>query len=258
MALLPLLPLTVHLLLAVAATAIAPTPSPPPPPPPIACLGGEEPCLPAWKPTWHMKNSTVLYACNVSGMHSVHHANQFGIVVYDWSNARAIWTNAHPMSSEELLLKQAEMVLAANPGVPGYAPRVWVYRNTIKALNWFSSVREKLDDPRYASWFVKFKGFSDKPYPGGAIAQPQNGSYNVPACDWYDNGTAPRCSGFYHVRVCTRCRPFVCWWTQIVMNSFSMYAARARLPRALVGPTTDSRAPKSGTRKSLSNGWTLL
>lgn len=118
--------------------------------------------------------STVLYTCNNSGMHDVHHANQFGIVVYvrahanvhiaihtqqcdsltlagscqDWSNAKAIWANAHPMSSEELITKQAEMVLAADPGVPGYAPRVWAYRNTIKALNWYSSVREKLDDPK--------------------------------------------------------------------------------------------------------------
>ena len=44
-------------------------------------------------------------------------------------------------------MKQAEMVLAADPGVPGHAPRVWVYRNNIKALNWFSSVREKLGTP---------------------------------------------------------------------------------------------------------------
>ena len=106
-------------------------PPPPPPPPPIPCAGSE-PCLPSWKPTWHMKNSTVLYTCNNSGMHDIHHANQFGIVVYDWSNAKAIWANAHPMSSEELITKQAEMVYAADPGLPGYAPRVWAYRNTIK------------------------------------------------------------------------------------------------------------------------------
>jgi len=67
-----------------------------------------------------------------------------------WSNAKAIWANAHPMSSEELITKQAEMVYADDPGVPGYAPRVWAYRNTIKALNWYTSVRTKLDDPRYA------------------------------------------------------------------------------------------------------------
>ena len=54
-------------------------------------------------------------------------------------------------TAEELLVKQAEMVLAADPGVPGHAPRVWVYRNNIKALNWFSSVRKKLDDPKYDS-----------------------------------------------------------------------------------------------------------
>ena len=52
------------------------------------------------------------------------------------------------MSSEELITKQAEMVYAADPGVPGFAPRVWAYRNTIKALNWYSSVREKLEFPK--------------------------------------------------------------------------------------------------------------
>ena len=58
-------------------------------------------------------------------MHDVRHANKFGIVVYDWSNAKAIWANAHPMSSEELITKQAEKVYADRPGRPGFAPRVW-------------------------------------------------------------------------------------------------------------------------------------
>jgi hypothetical protein len=48
------------------------------------------------------------------------------------------------------------------------------------------------------SWFVKFKGFEDHPYPGGQ-GLAQNSSFHVPTCDWYNNGTAPRCSGFYHV-----------------------------------------------------------
>jgi hypothetical protein len=33
--------------------------------------------------------------CNNSGMHDVRHANKFGIVVYDWSNAKAIWVRKH-------------------------------------------------------------------------------------------------------------------------------------------------------------------
>ena len=53
---------------------------------------------------------------------------------YDWSNAKNIWANHHPLNSEELITAQAEAVYAADPGVPGYAPRVWAYRNTIKAL----------------------------------------------------------------------------------------------------------------------------
>jgi hypothetical protein len=173
-------------------------PAPPPaPPPPTPCTPGSTTCLPTWKPTWGMRNSTVLYTCNNTGFHNVTLANQYGVVVYDWSNAKDLWANAHPMSSEELITAQAEMVYAADSGVPGYMPRVWAYRNTIKALNWYSSVREKLDDPKYSSWFVKFKGFSDSPYPGGQ-GLAQNGSFHVPTCDWYNNGTAPRCSGFYH------------------------------------------------------------
>jgi len=133
-----------------------------------------------------------------TGFQNATYANLFGIVVYDWSNAKNLWANAHPMNSEELITAQAELVYAQDPGVPGYAPRVWAYRNTIKALNWYTSVREKLDDPAYSSWFIKFKGFGDAPYPGGKGLQ-QNGSYHVPVCDWYNNGThAPRCSGFYH------------------------------------------------------------
>jgi len=44
------------------------------------------------------------------------------------SNGKDIWCNAKPMNDEELLTKQAEMVLAADPGIPGEQPRVWVYR----------------------------------------------------------------------------------------------------------------------------------
>ena len=74
------------------------------------CLPGNATCLPSWEPTWDMMRSTVLYTCNNSGFHDVNHAVKFGTVVYDWSNAKQIWANAHPMNSEELITKQAEMV----------------------------------------------------------------------------------------------------------------------------------------------------
>ena len=43
------------------------------------------------------------------------------------SNAKAIWANAHPMSSEELITKQAEMVYEAKPGVEGEMPRTFSF-----------------------------------------------------------------------------------------------------------------------------------
>ena len=94
-----------------------------------------------------MMRSTVLYTCNNSGFHDVNHAVKFGTVVYDWSNAKALWANAHPMDSQELITKQAEAVLKVDAGIPGQGPRVWAYRNTIKALNWCTYVREQWPEP---------------------------------------------------------------------------------------------------------------
>ena len=69
----------------------------------------------------------------------------------------------------------------------------------LQALNWYTSVRVKLDDPKYSTWFIKFRGYSDSPYPGGPVnGKADNGTFHVPTCDFYNNGTQPRCSGFYH------------------------------------------------------------
>jgi hypothetical protein len=55
------------------------------------------------------------------------------------------------MSCEETLLAQAEATHALNP-----AAKQFVYRNAIKALPWFSSVREKLEDRAWWGWFLPF------------------------------------------------------------------------------------------------------
>jgi hypothetical protein len=141
--------------------------------------------LPRFAPTWDMRMSTIFMPCNDSGFHDVEEAIQYGIVSYDWSNAKQLWVNngngSQPMNDEELLTTQAEMVMAADQ--KPNRTKVWIYRNTIKALNWFSAVREKLDDPAYSSWFIRFD-------PG------QNGNYSQPACDV--NWSPPKCSPFWH------------------------------------------------------------
>ena len=136
--------------------------------------------LPKWQPQWSMPLSTIVMPCNDSGYHSVDEASAYGLVSYDWSNAKQLWCNSQPMDDGERLVAQAEMVRKASN-----TTRIGVYRNSIKALNWFTEVREKLDDPAFAGWFIKFKD-----YQGPA----SNHSYApaVPAC------TFEKCSGFYH------------------------------------------------------------
>eukprot|EP01061_Rhynchopus_euleeides_P026720 TRINITY_DN43531_c0_g1_i1.p1 TRINITY_DN43531_c0_g1~~TRINITY_DN43531_c0_g1_i1.p1 ORF type:complete len:453 (+),score=152.80 TRINITY_DN43531_c0_g1_i1:179-1360(+) len=113
-------------------------------------------------------------ACNSSGWYSNSLAGSFGLTSYDWSNAKAQWANAKPMDCEERLVTQASATKRTNPST-----HVFVYRNLVKALPWFSTVRQKLDDPAYSGFFLRFKD--------GA-----NGSYHVPAC------TGSKCSEFYH------------------------------------------------------------
>eukprot|EP00542_Grammatophora_oceanica_P006474 CAMPEP_0194058092 /NCGR_PEP_ID=MMETSP0009_2-20130614/65165_1 /TAXON_ID=210454 /ORGANISM="Grammatophora oceanica, Strain CCMP 410" /LENGTH=98 /DNA_ID=CAMNT_0038708087 /DNA_START=55 /DNA_END=348 /DNA_ORIENTATION=- len=93
--------------------------------------------------------------CNSSGWSSPERGAEFGIVSYDWSNAKVWWAAEKPMNCEELLLQQAiETKRAARR--QGRRIHVFVYRNIVKALPWFSTVREKLNDPAYADFFLKF------------------------------------------------------------------------------------------------------
>ena len=57
-----------------------------------------------------------------------------------------------PMDDEEMLFKQVQMTAAATPGTT-----VWVYRCSVYAYPWYTSVRALLDDEAYAPWFINFK-----------------------------------------------------------------------------------------------------
>ncbi len=91
--------------------------------------------------------------CNSSGFFDPAFAGTFGIADYDWSNSKQLWVNTLPMTCEENLAAQAEAVKAIDPNT-----KVFVYRNFVKALPWFTSVREKIQDPAYSGWFSTFIG----------------------------------------------------------------------------------------------------
>ena len=90
------------------------------------------------------------------------------------------------MNCEEMLVEQVKQTTAASPGTT-----VWVYRNGIKALPWYTTVRLKVTDPKYAPWFMKF---SDEVIANHSAA-------HVPVCD--TNYSPPRCSHLYHDQVQT-------------------------------------------------------
>jgi len=82
-------------------------------------------------------------------------------------------------------VQQAETIKKINPRT-----KVWVYRNLVKALPWYSSIREKLSDPAYSGWFLHF---SAKVAP------------HVPKCD--TDFDPPKCSELYHDQVQTPKHP---------------------------------------------------
>ena len=135
--------------------------------------------LPTWEVTYNAAESTIFMPCNYSGIFNATFASNFGVADWDWSNMKQLWVNppgGGTMTCEESLLQQAQEVYKANPKAKSF-----IYRNGVKALPWFSGVREKIQDPQYSGWFLKFSG---------------NNDYHVPTCD--NDFNPPRCSIFYH------------------------------------------------------------
>lgn len=120
---------------------------------PSVCPG----TLPTAKPEWLLNKSTIIMPCNNTGYTDPQTTLGWGIIDFDWSNAKGTgpaegWAKHKPMDDEEMLFKQVQMTAAATPGTA-----VWVYRNTVYGYAWYTSVRQILEDPAYADWFIHFK-----------------------------------------------------------------------------------------------------
>ena len=105
---------------------------------------------PQWPQSWAVKNSLQIYACNYSGWLDADLISKFSLVALDWSTGKELWANEHTMDAEQLMVDQVAKILERRPDTIAF-----VYRNTVKALSWFGSVREKLADPRYSGYFLK-------------------------------------------------------------------------------------------------------
>lgn len=110
---------------------------------------------PPWPPSYNMHDSLITMQINSMGLSSPNRGAQFGIVSYDWSNMKYIWSTSQPMNCEELLVQQADATKLAATSL-NTNTKVFVYRNIVKALPWLTTVRTKLDDPNYSGFFLKF------------------------------------------------------------------------------------------------------
>ena len=142
---------------------------------------------PTWPVTYRANESAYLYFCSWTRPLDPAPIANWSIASLDWSNQKwgpAGWARAKPMDCEERLFADATNFVARS-SKPAKA-RGWVYRNTCKALPWFTSVREKLADPAYAAWFLRY-----------AATPPINGTdFYSPPCD--GNYDPPLCSDLYH------------------------------------------------------------
>ena len=134
--------------------------------------------VPNRPPTYQMNISTIIMPCNNSGYTDPSSTKGWGVVDFDWSNAKAIWAKSKPMNDEELLFKQVQMTTSATKNAT-----VWVYRCSVYAYPWYTSVRTILDDPAYSDWFIKFK---------------PEGPWYSPKCD--HNYDPPLCSDYFHMQ----------------------------------------------------------
>lgn len=145
---------------------------------------------PPWPPTYDLRASLITMQVNGSGLSSPTRGADFGIVSYDWSNMKQLWAQAKPMDCEERLVEQARATKAAmrqrnNNSHHSLNKHVFVYRNLVKALPWFTTIREKLLNPQYEGFFLKFHQNEDD------SKQP----YHVPPCAAENN---TKCSHLYH------------------------------------------------------------
>jgi hypothetical protein len=124
-----------------------------PPPPPLA-VPAYSPLAPPFPQTWKLSESTIIHTSNVSGWTDTASAAKYGIVSFDWNNAKAIWLkpNRSESTCEATLVEQARRVKAFRP-----SSKVLVYRNCMYALQWLESERAVMYDPAYADFFLRNK-----------------------------------------------------------------------------------------------------
>eukprot|EP00041_Stephanoeca_diplocostata_P008139 m.117954 g.117954 ORF g.117954 m.117954 type:complete len:465 (+) comp17191_c0_seq14:210-1604(+) len=129
---------------------------------PSCALNTTRPCpLPKWKIQWNLAASTAIGLYNATGYFNASDAARWGLVSFDWNNARSLWTHRlEKQGCEESMVEQCRQVKEVNPFT-----KCFVYRNTELALEWMTSQHEVMD-ASHAGYFLQFQATSN-----GSVAE---------------------------------------------------------------------------------------
>lgn len=116
--------------------------------------GNGPPCPdPTWSPTWALNLSTVTQS--QAGPHGSYvdaaAGAAWGVVTFDWADARSIWQNVHPHTGEAALTEQCRRIKALGTGT-----KCMVYRQNELAVQWDKSCRLAMT-PSNGGMFLGFK-----------------------------------------------------------------------------------------------------
>jgi hypothetical protein len=103
----------------------------------------------------------------------------WGVASYDWSNANAIWHADQPNDCDVKMVDQAAAAKRTAPST-----KIWIYRNLAQAYAEFVQIREKLEDPLYSGWFLRFGANNDEK--------------NTPRCTFNKRLNKSLCSDLFH------------------------------------------------------------
>jgi len=149
--------------------------------------------LPPWPPTYNLTKSTMAQVCfgptgqrtpsapiltNTTGAF----LRKWGIVALDFESQEDLWSQHSPKDADIMMLQQAERIKALAPDT-----RVWVYRNLAQGYANFVQLREKLEDPAYSGWWIKFG--------------PHNDPMLTPPCEFNPRLNRTLCTDLFHTRL---------------------------------------------------------
>lgn len=119
--------------------------------------------IPTWEPTYNLTKSTMTQLCFGPGMGAPILTNKTGAFLKSWgivaldfeteegNSQHGGWSQHRPKDADVMMVEQAAAMKQMAPDT-----QVWVYRNLVQPYANFVQLREKIEDPRYAGWFMHF------------------------------------------------------------------------------------------------------